>query len=231
MITFGSVVPTGLNCAIRYTSHWQCSSSPFWAVSLPYIVRRADNLFPMAHRTELSLRSDLDIKECFRRLREVTDPAQLTFFGDYKGSNAVLAKFGGNRFRIFRRRYGGKDRNSFAPVFYGKIYSEGRSSQIRGYFGLDRRVALFLGFWLCFAAGINVLLTWEYVSNSSQSIRGDDWFAFLGPPALLLFGIILPKYGRWAAKSDEGFLKEFLETTLAAKSGASQQPPKSQTVA
>jgi hypothetical protein len=33
----------------------------------------------------------------------------------------------------------------------------------------------------------------------------------------VLFGIFLPKFGRWIGKGEEAFLKEFLEQTLSAR--------------
>jgi hypothetical protein len=159
------------------------------------------------------LRTDLSAEECLRRLGEATDQGKRTIFSlsGYKGSKPVLATFDGNRFKLWKRIY---YRNDFRPYFYGTLVPQDRGCRIEGYFDVDRWMKFFVWFWLAFVVLAGVLPT--IIATASQPIRGDAWIGVIVPLGLILFGIFLPKFGRWLARDQETFLKEFVETTLAA---------------
>jgi hypothetical protein len=46
---------------------------------------------------------------------------------------------------------------------------------------------------------------------------GDTWVGLIVPPALVLFGTVLPKVGRLLGKNDRRFVLEHLHNTLAAR--------------
>jgi hypothetical protein len=48
-------------------------------------------------------------------------------------------------------------------------------------------------------------------------MRGDRWVGLIVPPALVLFGTVLPRIGRLLGKSDERFMLEHIQITLAAR--------------
>jgi len=165
----------------------------------------------MAKTNTIVLRTELSAEECLRRLREATDVAKWGFsLSGYRGSKPVLAKFDGNRFKLWKRIY---YRNDFRPYFYGTVLAQDRGNRIEGYFDVDRWVKIFMRIWLTFAILPSIPVFFKSVS---RPIRGDAWVGAIVPIGLILFGIFLPKFGRWIGRGQETFLKEFLETTLAA---------------
>jgi hypothetical protein len=48
-------------------------------------------------------------------------------------------------------------------------------------------------------------------------MSGDKWVGLLVPPGLVLFGTVLPKVGRLLGKSNERFILEHVQNTLAAR--------------
>ncbi|MGA7637978.1 MAG: hypothetical protein WA690_02410 [Candidatus Acidiferrales bacterium] len=75
-------------------------------------------------------------------------------------------------------------------------------------------------FWLGFVAvvgGAMFVLSLLNMTSGSHFITGDLWVGIIVPPALLLFGLVLPRVGRAFGKWDERFLLEFVQRTLAAR--------------
>jgi hypothetical protein len=166
----------------------------------------------MAETNTIFLRTDLSPEECLRRLGEATDVGERTIFSftGYRGSKPVLAKFDGNRFKLWKRIY---YRNDFRPYFYGTLVPQERGSRIEGYFDVDRWVKIFMWVWLTFVIISSIP---AFLMSVSHPIRGGDWIGIIVPMGLILFGIFLPQFGRWIGRGQEIFLKEFLGTTLAA---------------
>jgi hypothetical protein len=171
----------------------------------------------MGKSKTIMLRTSLSVEDCLRRLVSGTDIAKRTIFSlsGYKGSNPVLATFDGNRFRLRKRRY---YRNDFAPIFFGTLSAEGQGTQVEGHFDMDPWVKIFMGVWLGFVIlmGIPIL-----ISTLSGNIEGDARVGLIVPPAMILFGLLLPKFGRLIGRGEENFLREFLKNTLAAKEESS----------
>src|SRR5579863_10616040 len=103
----------------------------------------------------IMLQSDFSAEDCLRRLLEGTDVAKRTIFSlsGYKGSNSVLSKFDGDRFRIWKRRY---YRNDFAPVFFGALSAEGQGTRIEGHFDMNPWVKISMGVWLGFVMLVGI---------------------------------------------------------------------------
>lgn len=169
----------------------------------------------MAKPNTISLKTDLSPAECLRRLREATDAPKITLFSrsGYKGSRPVMAKFDGSKIKLWKRRY---YRNSFAPFFFGSIVPDGQGARIEGHFAMDPLVKAFMVFWLGFVlfGCVSVLM-----ATLLHPIRARDWPGLLIPPGMFVFGLALPKFGQWLARSEERSLREFLETTLEAQPG------------
>lgn len=167
----------------------------------------------MAKRNTVALRTDLSVEECLRRLSEASDIGERTIFSfsGYKGSKPVLSKFNGNKFKLWKRRY---YNNSFAPFFFGNLSREERGTRVEGRFGMDPYVKGFMIVWLSLAIVISLPILF---STLAHPIHGDDWAGVLIPVGMVCFGILLPKFGQLIGKGEERYLRELLETTLAAR--------------
>ena len=74
--------------------------------------------------------------------------------------------------------------------------------------------------WLGFAVLVGTPIfigTWSDVIKASNYMSGDKWVGLIVAPALVLFGTVLPKFGRRIGKSDERFMLEHVQNTLAAR--------------
>jgi len=129
----------------------------------------------------------------------------------------VLGEVTETSFRLQKRRYW---RNDFAPNLYGKIHTEATGSRIEGHFDVSRSVKIFMRVWLAgvvlLGGPIFVLSVFDRFSGSHYT-TGDDWVGVIVPPAMILWGFLLPKIGLWVGGSDKRFLAEFVTQTLAAK--------------
>ncbi|MGA8452257.1 MAG: hypothetical protein WB707_18660, partial [Candidatus Acidiferrales bacterium] len=131
-------------------------------------------------------------------LRRSIDLERRTLFSmsGYKGDRSVLGEVFGQTFRIQRRRYW---RNDFAPHFYGTFHWETGGTRIEGHFDVATWVKFFMRFWLGFVAvvgGAMFVLSLLNMTSGSHFITGDLWVGIIVPPALLLFGLVLPRVGR-----------------------------------
>jgi hypothetical protein len=153
------------------------------------------------------------------RLRSSVDEERRTPFSlsGYKGSRPVLGKVGESTFRLQKRRCW---RNDFAPHFYGQIQPEPGGTKIEGYFDVPRWAKLFMRVWLAAAVALGTpifVLTLLDVTTGSHNVSGDKWVGLAVPPALVAFGILLPKLGRLLGRPDERTILEHLQNTLAAR--------------
>jgi hypothetical protein len=170
----------------------------------------------MENPETVCLRSDFAVEECLQRLREATDAPKTQFFFHFEpvSSKPVLAKFRGNRFKLWKRK---ESRNDFAPCFFGVVSSEGSGSQLVGRFGMDRSIHLFIAFWLVFTVGITVATLPVMVDHFRHLKQGElSVFDFM-PLGLLAAGILMFKYGRRIGKQEGPFLSDFLQKTLQAR--------------
>jgi hypothetical protein len=152
-------------------------------------------------------------------LRRSTDEEHRTLFSlsGYRGSRPVLGEVTGNTFRLQKRRYW---RNDFAPHLYGQFRSEAGGSRIEAEFDLSRWVKSFMRIWLAGAVVLGVpmfmLSALDFLTGSHHT-TGDNRLGLIVPPALVLWGFLLPRIGRFFAQGDERFLLEFLSQSVAAR--------------
>lgn len=151
-------------------------------------------------------------------LRRSIDPEQRTLFSlsGYNGERPVLGEVGESTFRLQKRRY---SRNDFAGHFYGRVEAEPGGSRIQGYFDSPRWARYFMRVWLGFAilCGAPIfVLTLLDVFTGSHHTTGDTWVGLIVPPALILFGPVLPKVGWLFGRGDRKFMLDFLQQTVAA---------------
>jgi hypothetical protein len=170
-------------------------------------------------KTSLVLHSALAPNAVADALRRSIDEEQRTFFSltGYRGSSPVLGVITDNTFRLRRRRYW---RNDFAPCFYGQFHSESGGSRIEAHFDMSPWTRNFMRLWL---AGVTILggpifvLCLIDLTTGSHYTSGDARVGLIVPPAMILWGFVLPKIGRLFGSGDEQILSEFVQQTLAAR--------------
>ena len=85
---------------------------------------------------------------------------------------------------------------------------------------MSRWVKTFMRIWLggvlLFGAPIFALSALDLLTGSHHT-TGDVRVGLIVPPALILWGFVLPKLGRLFGHGDERFLLEFVQQTLAAR--------------
>jgi hypothetical protein len=200
------------NTRILYTFSGSLAGFRRWQV-------RATNIkIAMAKPEKLVMHTDLGPDECIRRIEASTDPGKRTIFSlsGYKGSKQVLVKFNGNQFVLWKRRY---YRNDFAPYFFGTLSSDNLGTQLEGYFDMNRWVKIFMRIWFGFVilTGLPVL-----IASLNGTVKGSASVGIAVPLGLVVFGILMPKFGRWLGRGEEKFMSEFLQTTLSAQPVESQ---------
>jgi hypothetical protein len=165
-----------------------------------------------------SLHTDFDTEACRHRLTESIDPERRTLFSlsGYKGSKPIIGTIKGHEFVLHKRRY---YRNDFAPQFYGSIQRNERGTVIEGYFDMDRWAKWFMRIWLglVILVGSSFFLSalWDFVRGANHPHDG-FWVGLLVLPTMVLFGLLLPKFGLWLGRNEEQYILEFLQTTLIA---------------
>ncbi len=164
----------------------------------------------MAKPNTVSLKTDLSPEECLRRLRQAADPSKFAVFSrsGYKGSKPVMAKLGGTKIKLWKRQRG---RNSFARFFWGAVVPDTDGSRIEGHFGMDPFVKLFMVFWL---ASILFGVFSALIAMPSGANHGRGWAAVVVLAGLIVLGALLLKIGQWMTRSEENYLREFLQATL-----------------
>ncbi len=167
----------------------------------------------------LVFRSALTPSAVADALRRSIDEERRTLFSlsGYRGSLPVLGEVTETTFRLQKRRYW---RNDFAPNLYGEIQTEAGGSRIEAHFDVPRWVKTFMRFWLAgvvlLGGPIFVLSALDYLTGSHHT-TGDNRVGLIVAPAMVLWGFLLPRIGRWFGVGDERFLIEFVQQTLAAQ--------------
>jgi hypothetical protein len=200
------------NTRILYTFSGSLAGFRQWQV-------RATNITIGMNKPEkLVLQTALPPDECIRRIEASTDPGNRTIFSlsGYKGSKPLLVKFDGNQFKLWKRRY---YRNDFAPYFFGTLSPDNRGTHLEGYFDMDRWVKIFMRIWIAFAVLFTVPIFFATLNRPS---RVNGWIGIVIPLGFVIFGTLLPKFGRWMGRGEEKFMREFLQTTLVAQPVESQ---------
>jgi hypothetical protein len=77
--------------------------------------------------------------------------------------------------------------------------------------------------WLGFAVLVGTPIfvgTLRAMITGSNYMSEDKWIGLIVPPALVLFGTVLPKVGRVLGKSDERLMLEHIQNTLVHASSS-----------
>ena len=138
-------------------------------------------------------------------------------FSGYKDDLPIVGEVTETEFRLQRRRIW---RNDFAPNLYGKISPEREGSRIEVHFDFSRWTRTFMKVWL---GGVVLMGLPIFVASLHEEIagnrfvHGDAWTGIVVFPAMILWGFLLPRVGRFLGRSDEPFLLNFLQPTLATR--------------
>lgn len=157
------------------------------------------------------------VAEALRRSMDEERRTLFSFSG-YKGDRDVLGEVWGNSFHLQKRRR--FSRNDFAPNFYGELQPEAGGTRIEGRFQMADWVQFFMWFWLggvVLIGGAMFVACVSDVMAGSHLVTGDAWIGIIVPPSMLLFGIVLPRFGRMLGRGDEAFILDHLQNTLSAR--------------
>ena len=170
-------------------------------------------------RTVYVLHSAIAANSVADALRSSIDEEHWTLFSlsGYRGNRPLLGAVGENTFRLQKRRYG---RNDFVGHFYARFEPEPGGTRIEGYFDAPRWAKYFMRIWLAGAVLIGTPIfvkTLTDITTGSHHMTGDLWVGLIVPPALVLFGTVLPEFSRRLGKKDRKFILEHVQQTLAAR--------------
>jgi hypothetical protein len=170
-------------------------------------------------RQVLVFHSSLAPEVMAETLRRSIDEERPKFFSvsGFRGNRPVLGRLSQDSFRLRKRRY---SRNDFAGQLYARFEPEPGGTKIESYFDMPHWAKYFLRIWLAGAVLIGTpisVLTMIDLTRRTHYMSGDLWVGLIVPPALILFGIALPTFGRLLGKGDERFIVEFVQSTLAAR--------------
>ena len=134
----------------------------------------------------------------------------------YKGKKPILGKIAGNQFRLHKRRYW---HNSFGPALFGRVMPDGRGTLIEAYWEVWKAVRVFMRIWLAFVVLFSAPLfpsALKCAMGYKCTIQGDYWVGVIVPPALVLFGVLLPRIGSALGFHERKEIAGLLERTLVA---------------
>lgn len=172
----------------------------------------------MTKRWDIVLHSDYPPESCLAKLAQEIDVDAWTVFSfsGYKGKRPILGRIAGNEFRLHKRRYW---HNSFGPVLYGRVVPSDGGTSIEAYWDMWPAVRLFMRIWFVLVAlmGLPILVLSIREAISKGFVRGDDlWVGLIVPPALMLWGVLLPRLGAALGFHERKHIVQLLERTLLA---------------
>jgi hypothetical protein len=179
----------------------------------------------MAKRLDIVLHSDYPPQTCLAKLAEQIDRDERTLFlfSGYKGKKPILGRIAGNEFRLHKRRYW---HNSFGPVLFGRMTADGRGTLVEAYWEVWKAVRIFLRIWLALVVLFSAPLfpsALRCAIGAKCTIQGDYWVGLIVPPAMILFGILLPRIGATLSFHERKHIVGLLERSLVAGSAAVQK--------
>ncbi len=150
--------------------------------------------------------------ECASRLKIAIDTDWRLF-----GSKPVVGKVTESSLCL-RKRIG--YRNSFQSVLTATMQREAGDTVLSGKVAMGSFVRAFMFIWfgglLLIGGTIFVVAIASMISGSSNR-QHDAWLGLVVPPAMLVFGYGLVRFGRYLARDEARFLTDFLIQTLDAR--------------
>jgi hypothetical protein len=170
------------------------------------------------NKWDIILHSDYSPDTCVAKLSEQIDSDKRSLFSlsGYKGSKPIVGRVGGNEFRLHKRRYW---HNSFGPVLFGRVTSHGRGSLVEGYWDMARWTRMFTRVWIIFAIVVGTPILFDSlrcIGSVGCRVQGDWWVGIVVPPALVLWGLLLPRLGATLSFHERKRVAQLLEQILVA---------------
>jgi len=153
--------------------------------------------------------SQLTKDECVRQLQEHAGRGCWTQCAE----GTISTKIRGDHFRLFAW---GSLRNSFAPLFYGRLEEASGKTRIRGCFRMHPIAQAFLSLWFFGLTAIAALILF-LPSSAWESGRAPSVFAALGPAGMILLGFGFLRFSRWLARGQMESLRRFLKRELSTE--------------
>ncbi len=172
----------------------------------------------MSKKWDLVLHSDYSPEACAAKLAEQIDIDKRSLFSlsGYRGSRPVVGRIVGNEFRMHKRRYW---HNSFGPVLFGRVSTQGRGSLVEGYWDMCRWTRTFMRVWIVFAILVGTPILFNSVrcaASAECKVQGNLWVGVLVPPAMVLGGLLLPRLGAALSFHERKQIGRLLEQSLVA---------------
>jgi hypothetical protein len=168
------------------------------------------------------LESPLSPEECVRRLRSTIAEKGMGFFtiGDFGEETEFYGKIEDNRIEVRKRRLWFW-RNDFAPHLFATLVPSSAGTRIDGYFGIGSRVSGFMTLWLALlgiGGAVSFVTCLNQISHGHRFARnGDAMVGVIVPPALFIFGLLLPRLGYYVSFWHQGELLDFAKRTSTPK--------------
>lgn len=161
----------------------------------------------------IQLLSPLTPAECVSRLAGVIDTERSAIFSLAR-SRPVVGRVTDSFLRLRKRiRY----RNSFQSFLTATMRPEAGGTLISGEVAMHPFVRVFMFMWLggvLLIGGTMFLATVGSMVIGSGSHHQNAWMGVVIPPVMLAFGFGLVCFGRYLAREEARFLKDFLIRTL-----------------
>jgi len=168
------------------------------------------------------LQSPLAQDEAIRRLRAAIKESGMGMFriGDWGGSAEFYGKIDRNKIEL-RKRRSFLWKNDFAPHMFAELTPIAGGTKVEGHFDVSSWVSGFMKVWMVFIAVVGgiafVSCLNAILSGHRFGQKGDDaMVGIIVPPAMLLFGLLLPRIGYYFSFWHEKELLEFLKATFIA---------------
>ncbi len=167
---------------------------------------------------DLVLHSDYLPGECLAKLAAEIDVDRVTLFSlsGYRGKKPILGRIAGNEFRLHKRRYW---HNSFGPVLYGRVAGDELGTTVEAYWDILRGARISMRIWLLFAALIGTpifIRSMLELLDYNTRMNGNLWVGLVVPPAMILFGLLLPQLGEALSFHEKKQVLEVLNRALVA---------------
>jgi hypothetical protein len=152
-------------------------------------------------------------------LSRTIDQEQWTLFSlsGFRGKRPLLGEVGEDTFRLRKRL---NYRNDFARWFYARFIPEQGGTRIEACFETHRFTRYFMRVWLAIAVLIGTpifIMTVRDKLTGTHNTTGDLWVGLIVPPALILWGILLQMFSQFFSRSEESFILQYVQETLAAR--------------
>ena len=146
-----------------------------------------------------------------------TELSALVSFASLFGSRPVIGRVTESSIRL-RKRIG--YRNSFQTFLTATLRWEAGATVISGKVNMHRFVQVFMFIWFTGAVLIGgpmfVVSIASLIPGSTHQMP-NAWMGVVMPPVIVASGYGLVRFGRYLARNEAGFLKDFLMRTLDAR--------------